>query len=559
MPDKHGHAHHPVLPHLEAFFSLYRPYIWTVVVYAAFVGLLALTLPVAVQALVTSAAFGTVLQPIVVLTLLLLMGLVFSGVLKALKAWVVEVVQRRIFLDAVARLAYLLPRLDNTAADARIAHPEHRFFEVFTIQKSMASLLVGGVDVLLATLVGLIVLGFYHPMLLAFDVALLLSMFAIVFGLGRGGVASSIAESTEKYNTASFLSEVMHTGAAFRHGAGREYARTRLDELAAGYLESRSKHFRVVMRQIIGALVTQATASAALLGLGGFLVVERELTLGQLVAAEIIVTVVVSALSDLGKHLETYYDLVTSIYKLDGLLELPTESEPEEGLSTDAQGPVELKIRELHLSLGGRPLFEGASLLVRAGERIQLLGPAESGKSTLLALLFGARRADRGLIQLDGVDIRELSLVALRERVAVVTAPEIVPGTVIDNVLLGRTDIPLGRVRTLLEDMGIADELWRLPNGLDTVLGPGGHPVTTSQAFRLTLARAIIRAPGLLAIDADLSNVDAQSLSRVLSVCARPTAPWTLLLVGDAARSELQGARVVRIFSGQLVDAGEQR
>lgn len=547
------HAHRTPLGHLESFLALYRPYLWPVVIYAAFVGVLALATPIAVQALVTTAAFGTVLQPIVVLVLLLLMGLVFAGVLKALKAWIVEVVQRRVFLDAVARLAFLLPRLAGGSARAHgIAHVEHRFFEVFSIQKAMATLLVGGVDVVLATLVGLIVLGFYHPVLLAFDVVLLLAMYGIVFGLGRGGVRTSERESNGKYETASFVTEVIQTSAAFRHGAGREYARQRLDDLAASYLSARGAHFRVVMRQIVGALAIQAVASAALLGIGGYLVVERELTLGQLIAAELILTMVVAALSDLGKYIETYYDLVVSIYKLDGMLELPTEPEPSDGLPDETHGPAELKVRDLHLKRGTRSIFEGASLTVQKGQHLQLLGPAESGKSTLLSLFFGAFRADRGLIQIDGIDIRELSLEALRERVAVVATPEVVPGTVIDNVLLGRTDIPVGRVRSLLEEMGLAEELYRLPNGLETELGPNGTPVTPSQAFRITLARAMIRAPGLLAIDADLSAIDHRSLSKVLAVAARDDAPWTLLVVGDALRAELPHARVVRLRDGRL-------
>lgn len=556
-PRAHLDSQRTPLAHLESLLSLYRPYVWTVIIYAAFVGLLALATPVAVQALVNTAAFGTVLQPIVVLVVLLLAGLAFSGVLRALKAWVVEVVQRRMFLDAVARLAFLLPKLDLRATKSQgLAHPEHLFFEVFTIQKSMASLLVGGVDVVLATVVGLAVLGFYHPMLLAFDVVLVLAMFGIVFGLGRGGTASSINESSAKYETASFLAEMLDKNGAFRHRAGRDYAQQRLDELAGAYLGARAAHFRVVLRQIIGALTTQATASAALLGLGGYLVVNRELTLGQLVAAELIVTVVVSSLGDLGKHLETYYDLVTSVYKLDGLLELPSELEPDEGLTSEAKGPAALTIRDLHLAFGASTIFDGASLTVEPGAQLLLLGAAESGKSTLLSLLFGALRADRGLIQLDGVDIRELSLDALRERVAVVAAAEIVPGTVIDNVLLGRRDIPVGRVRGLLDDMGLAQELWRLPQGFDTELGPGGLPLTNSQALRLTLARAMIRAPGLLAIDADLSAIDHDSLVRAMAVLTRKNAPWTLLVVGDYARSELPEARTILLRSGKLDDAG---
>ncbi len=530
-------SHARPLNHLSSLLAIYRSHVSTVVLYAAGVGLFALATPVAVQALVNTAAFGTVLQPLVALVAILLLGLVFASVLKALKFWAVEVLQRRMFVDVVAQLAYLLPRVDaRSAAYAEMGHPVHRFFELFTIHKASASLLLGGVDVLLAGLVGMLVLAFYHPILLAFDVALIAALLVIVFGLGRNGIRSALDESSAKYKMATFLSELQGTPYAFRYAAGRDYANQRLDGLSARYLEARAGHFRVVMRQLIGALGTQAIASAALLGLGGFLVIERELTLGQLVAAELIVTTVVSALTDLGKHAETFYDLVAGTYKLDKLLDLPTEAEADElGDEEVARGPARLELRDLHLTVAGRPLLDAADLTVEPGARVLLSGPAECGKTSLIELLFGLRRLQRGRILLDGADIAELSRPALRDRVAIVRGIEIVPGNVIDNVRLGRSDISPGRIRALLNELGLSDELSRLPQGLDTELGPNGARLSDSQSWRLTLARALARAPGLLAIDADLTAIDAGSLERVMKRIASPDAPWTLLLVGDVA------------------------
>lgn len=542
------------LSHLAAFLRTYRSYAWTVVLYATGVGLFALASPIAVQALVNTAAFGTVLQPIVVLVVLLLLGLVFGSIFTALKAWTVEVMQRRLFVDSVARLAYLLPRMDSRSPErAHMGHPVHRFFEVFAINKSTTSLLLSAVDALLAALVGMLVLAFYHPLLLAFDVALIIALLIIVFGLGHNGVRSAIDESTAKYAVADFLSELESKPYAFREAAGREYTRRRLDALSAQYLAVRAWHFRVVLRQYIGALTTQAVASAALLGIGGFLVISGELTLGQLVAAELIVTTVVSALSNLGKHVETYYDLVASVYKLDKLLDLPVESEADElGYEEVAAGPARVVMRDVHLSVGGRALLDGAELVVEPGARILLSGPAESGKSSLIELLFGTRRTEHGRILLDGTDIRELSRPALRERVAIVRGIEIIPGTVIENVRLGRTDISPGKVRALLDEMGLSEELARLPQGLETELGPLGARLSDSQAWRLTLARAIARAPGLLAIDADLTLIDRHSLSRVMSVVARPDAPWSLLMVGDERDQSVPYTRRVWLENGKF-------
>jgi putative ABC transport system ATP-binding protein len=267
-----------------------------------------------------------VLQPVLVLMILLLVGLAFASVLTALKTWVAEVLQRRAFVETVARLAYRLPRADFARSSVRDgAHLVHRFFDLFTVQKAAATLLLGGIDVVLAASVGMLVLAFYHPVLLAFDIALVLCVVLNIGLLGRGGIESSIEESSQKYQMAGFLSEVASARHAFRDRGGSGYAEEQIDLLAVRWLEARSAHFRVVMRQVIGALGTQAIASAALLGLGGWLVIERELTLGQLVAAELIVTSVVSTFTDLGKHIETYYDLVTGLHKLDTLVSVPTE------------------------------------------------------------------------------------------------------------------------------------------------------------------------------------------------------------------------------------------
>ncbi len=548
----HGPKMHP-LPSLSRLLAVYRDHVWTVVLYAAGVGLFALATPVAVQALVNTAAFGTVLQPLVALVALLLLGLVCAGVLKALKSWAVEVLQRRMFVDVVERLAYLLPRADGRSA-GRVAmqRPVHRFFELFSIHKAASSLLLGGVDAVLASFVGMLVLAFYHPVLLAFDLALIAALFVIVFGLGYNGVRTALDESSAKYELADFLSALESTPYAFRDAGGREYSNQRLDALSTAYLNARARHFRVVVRQLIGALTTQALASAVLLGLGGFLVIERELTLGQLVAAELIVTTVVSALSDLGKHAETYYDLVSGVVKLDHLLDMPTESEADEGGDNEvASGAARLALHDLHLAAEGRRLLDGAELTLEAGARVLLSGPAESGKTSLIELLYGLRRAERGRILLDGTDLRELSRAALRDRIAIVRGAEIVPGSVIDNVRLGRVDITPGKVRALLDEIGLSEELSRLPDGLDTELGAGAR-LSDSQAFRLTLARALVRAPGLLAIDADLTAIDTASLACVMRAITKPEAAHTLLIVGEIPDAAAYGMRRIRLADGRF-------
>ncbi len=521
------------LSHFADFVGQHRDALWTVLLYAGATGLLSLATPIAVQALVNNTAYASVLQPIVVLAVLVFAVLVVMGVLKALKAWVVEVLQRRLYVDAVARMAYLLPRRDPNATQS-LVEPTHRYFEIMSIQKACASLLLGGVDAVLAALVGLMVLAFYHPLLLAFDVALILAIAFIVFVLGRNGVRTAVVESSAKYQVASFLSDVERMPLAFRDAQGERFAHEHLDALTGAYLKARGTHYRVVLRQLIGALATQALASATLLGLGGVLVMQGQLTLGQLVASELIVTAVVSALSDLGKHFETYYDLVAGVYKLDQVRELPTERERDEpGRAEVGRGPAALTLIDVRLHVGKRALLDHASLDLPAGARAILTGPPESGKSTLLELLYGMRSASSGAVILDGVHTQELARAALRRRVAVVRGPELAPGSVLDNVRLGNPELGTGAVRTVLDQLGLLAELDHLPEGLDTRVGNGGYPLSHSQALRLTLARAMAREPGLFVLDADFSSMASRTLTVVLAALARPNAPWTLIIVGD--------------------------
>ena len=540
---------------VRTFLAQNRAEMAIVALYSVAVGALALVTPVTVQALVNTTAFGTVLQPILVLAVLLLGGLAFAGTLRALKALLVEVLQRRMFVETAAQLAYRLPRIDRSVPFA--GDPIHRFFDLFGAQKAAATLLLSGIDMLLSASVGMLVLAFYHPLLLAFDVGLLAALGLLVFGAGRNGVSSAITESSSKLAFSDFLAQLTHSPYTFRTAQGRAYARGRIDQLAEQYLVHRATHFRVVMRQVGGSVALQALASAALLGLGGFLVIRRELTLGQLVAAELIVSAVLASLSNLGKYAESYYDLVAHLSKLSGLLTMKLEQDMGFEHDMRGRGPCEVVVDDLHLARDGHPLLEGASCKIEAGSRVVLLGAADSGKTRLLEVLFGLHRQQRGRILLDGLDTRELTHDALRARVALVRGPEMLATSILENVRLGDPQISPAHVRTLLEQLGLGDELGRLPRGLDTPLGPAGERLSDSQRLRLTLARALIREPGVVAIDATLSVLDAASWSCVARVLTAANAPWTLIVVGEppsgAADMEvirLEGCKLVREVSG---------
>jgi len=536
-----------------------RRLIWVAVIYAMGVGLLSLAIPVGVQAFVNTVAFGQLRQPVIVLALLVLVGLGFAGAMRGLQTFVVEIIQRRLFARVALEVATRLPRARVEKFDGAHA-PElvNRFFDVLTVQKSAALLLLDGVGLVLSTVIGLVLLAIYHPILLVFGLVLGGAVALVVFVLGRGAATTSIEESYAKYRVAAWLEELARHSATWRSRAGTALAEARAEELTRDWVAKRRAHFRVVFRQVMGSVVLQAVASAALLGIGGYLVVERQLTLGQLVAAELIVTAVLSNVAKFGKYLEATYDLVAAADKLGYLLDLPLER--DERAEAAASAPVAHDARGAALRLDGvrfayrgrdQALLDGATLEVAPGARVALLGPSGAGKSTLAALLDGRREPHSGRVDVDGLDTRDWPLEALRDSVVVVRGAELFEGTIEDNVSLGREGVDARVVREALERVGVWATIAAFPDGMRTEILPGGAPLSAGDAQRVAVARALAGRPRLVVID-ELVGLDAQCRRELLSLLASCPG-FTLLYLGPPEDAGLL-PRTLFLDGGRLID-----
>lgn len=523
-----------------------------VILFAIGVGILSLATPIAVQSLVNFVAFGGLVQPLFVIGILLFAFLAMAGMIRTYKSYIVDVLQRRIFVRVAGDLAYRLPRVRIEAFDTR-SGPElvNRFFDVMTVQKASATFLLDGVGVLLQAFIGLVILAFYHPFLLAFDVVLIGAILFVVFVLGRGAVKTAIKESKAKYAVAASLEEVALNPLTFKQAGGNDFAWHRTDALAAEYVRARRSHFNVVVRQIIGAVALQAIAGTALLTLGGFLVIQGELTLGQLVAAELIVSIVLASFSKFGKQLESIYDLLAGVDKLGHLIDLPLERQDGESLAA-ASRPGTLSLIDLDFGYDDRrAIFDRLNIRIAAGERVLIVGDHGSGKSTLTDLLCGARTPTAGRVELDDLDFRDLSLEAIRRHVAVVKGLEIVDGSIIDNVRLDRSDVCHQDIRRALDDVGLSQELRELPQGLDTQLNNQGRPLSYGQARRLMVARAIAGSPRVVVLDNLLDDLDAQSRAVIVRMILDLDRPWTVIVTSHQAHQIPGLSRTIKLPTGR--------
>ncbi len=526
-----GHGHAPARPFVRLG-HLLRPErrdVVAVVVFASAVAVLSLATPIAVESLVNTVSFGILVWPVVALTGVLAGCLGLAAAIRALQVYVIEGVQRRLFVRVVADYAHRLPRVRLDALDG-LHGPDlaNRFFDVLTFQKSLATLLLDGVALVVTAAVGMTVLAFYHPFLLGYDVALVLLVAFAVFALGRGGVGTSLDESHAKYDVAAWLEESLRNPRAFRFAGGRHFVMEKSDRLAAGYVAARRNHFRVVWRQTVFGLGLQVVAGAALLGLGGYLVVDRQLTLGQLVAAELIVALVVSSVAKIGKYAETYYDLMSSAEKLGLATDLPAERANGEGPADDGPG-MAVRVR----GVGGvphRPLPPGPDWHAGPNERVAVVGPPGAGKTTLFEVLCGLREPGRGAVEVDGIDLRGLSPDRVRGQAALVGGPDVFLGTVAENVRVGRPHLTAADVREALGAVGLLAVVHALPGGVDAPLTPDAGPLSSCEALRLTVARALAGRPRLLILDGVLDGPALRACPGLVPKLFDRAAPWTLLV-----------------------------
>ena len=506
-------------------------------------GILTLATPLAIESLVNVVSWGTYLQPLLILSLMLLTCLGLAGFLQILQTVVVEIIQRRQFVRIVGDLAHRFPRAHQSALAGEFPRElANRLFDIMTIQKASAVLLTDGLSIVLTTGLGMLLLAFYHPFLLGFDLVLLISMVLVTWALGRGGVSTAIEESRVKYTIVHWLQDVIASPTPFKVNGGELLAVERANRLATEYLVARQSQFRVVLRQVAFAIGLQVIASTVLLGLGGWLVITQQLTLGQLVASELVVTLIVGAFSKAGKTLEKVYDLLAGIDKVGHLLDIPVDARFE--LGDLPSGPAEVRWQDLTFQSATGVEFSMPAARFEAGARIALVGSEDSGKSLLLKYLAGLVEAEHGMAEIGGLEALRAALAGQGRMVGYAGDVQIFNAELHENIDLGRNDVGQNRVRDVLVQVGLWDVVLSLPEGLKTRLQTDGAPLTGSQRAQLMIAQSMAGRPRLLLLDGVLDDLTPVALEHVWKSLIDPQAPWTLLINTNqpsiAARCDLQ-------------------
>jgi putative ABC transport system ATP-binding protein len=515
---EHGSHHKQPHQHLLSLLYVERRDVAVIVAFGGLAGLINLITPLAVQALVSTVSFGMLLQPLIVLSVVLVLALLLSGLLRTLQYYVVEMLQRRLFVRLVNDLSMRLPRLHIGEREIHDGSKTvNRFFDVITVQKSLATMMVDGVALVLEMTIGLVVLAFYSSSLMAFAAFLFLALMFVVFVLGRGGPSTSVAESYAKHDIAGWFEELVRHPLAFRGTHARQWADDRAESLLSKYLNAREAHFAVLLRQSIGGFTLHALSAALLFGLGGALVLQGELTLGQLVAAELIVGSVVLGFTKLGKQLESLYDLFAAISKIADLFELPVEREDGESAALTHPSSVQTHAIVMPALATGELPRTVDDITLPAGSSTVVVTQTAFGKSALLDVLVGLRAPTAGRVLVDGHDVRSLSMESLRSSCTLVRDIEIFEGTIADNLRCGLLDRSARSLEEALATVELVEDLiTHNKAGLDVELVPYSGQLSRSQATRLMIARALVAHPSLLLFDGVFDGLEPGLAARII-------------------------------------------
>lgn len=530
--------------------------------YATLVGLFSLTLPLGVQAIIGLVSGGLFLQPVVILIAGVVLGTVITGLLQVLQLAAVERIQQRLFARIALEFSLRVPRVCiEQSLTGDLTERMNRFFEVITIQKSLGKLLTGGTTALLQVLFGLLLLTFYHPYFTLFGLLLTAALGVLLRVTGPRGLETSLMESKFKYRAVHWLEEVARSVSTFKAAGRATPALVRMDEHVSGYLRYRQRHFKVLVFQAMAAVGFKTIVTGALLVLGSVLVIQRQITLGQFVAAELVIVTVLAGIEKLVASLADVYDVLTAVYKLGGVTDLALESVG--GLSpVEGEDGLTVRLNDLRYTYpaGERAALDGIQLDIRPGERLAITGPDGSGASTLLAVLAGMLPGYTGTITVGGITLRDMDSGALRDCLGMqIGANDIFEGTVEENVSLGRPMIGPAEVMKALARLGASDDVQALPLGLRTPLTSEGRGLATTLRVRLLLARAIVGSPRLLLLDETLATVEPAARHELITALTARDMPWTVLIVSHDPEVFQACDRVLVLREGQQYAVGPWR
>jgi ABC-type bacteriocin/lantibiotic exporter with double-glycine peptidase domain len=526
-----------------------------VIYYAIFSGLLALTLPLGIQAIINLIQGAQVSTSWVVLVILVTLGVAFVGALQLMQMRIIETIQQRIFTRASFEFTYRFPKIKMN--ELRNYYPPelaNRFFDTLNIQKGLSKILIDIPAAILQILFALILLSFYHPFFIAFGILLLLLIYVVFKFTAQKGMDTSLLESKHKYKVAHWIQEVARAVVSFKLSGKTSLAINKNDDLVNDYLKARESHFRILVIQFMQMIGFKVIVTAGLLLIGGLLVLNQEMNIGQFVAAEIIILLVITSVEKLILGLESFYDVLTSLEKMGQVVD--KDIEMQDGDEPDFKDNFSLELDKVFYKVPQREqsILNHISLSIKPKSRILVRGESGSGKSSLLRLIAGVIEPTKGSVYIDEYSLKNINLNHYRSHLGLSLADETpFEGTIRENITFGNKDISDDQLLWAIDKVGLNQFIKESQQGLNTVLYPEGKQISFTVAKRIVLARAIVSKPKILILEDPLEHFEPNEVNRLISFLTDDANPWALVVVSMSNDWSQNCTQVITLNDGEII------
>ncbi|WOC40158.1 peptidase domain-containing ABC transporter [Polaribacter sp. HL-MS24] len=534
--------------------ELERKDIFQIFYYAIFNGFVALSLPLGIQAIINLIQGAQISTSWFILVILVTIGVVFSGALQLMQLRIIETIQQRIFIRASFELTYRFPKIKMNAL--RNEYPPelaNRFFDTLTIQKGLSKILIDVPSALLQIIFALILLSFYHPFFIIFGFLLLVLIYIVFKFTAQKGLQTSLEESKIKYKVAHWIQEVARTLVSFKLSGNTNLALDKNDALVDSYITARNRHFRILVIQFIQMIGFKVFVTAGLLLIGGALVLNQEMNIGQFVAAEIIILLVIASVEKLITGLESFYDVLTSIEKLGQIVDKELES--QEGSKSTFKNGIHIELDAISYKVKNRKkaIIQNISLELSPKSRLLIQGESGSGKSSLLRLISGINSHTSGNIYINNLSLSSLHLNHYRSNLGLSLSDETpFEGSIRENLTFGNNTVANELIFEVLAVVGLTQFIKEQPNGLETVLYPEGKQMSYTIAKKIILARAIIKQPKVMILEDPLDQFNPKETNHIINYLTDPQRVWSLIVVSSNQEWVKKCSQVITLEKGTI-------
>ena len=521
---------------LQRFYNLLqldKKDVYQIFFYAIFAGLISLSLPLGIQAITNFIQSGRVSASWIVLIILVVFGVALVGLLSLMQLRITENLQQKIFVRSSFEFAARLPKI-KTEQLYNTYPPElaNRFFDTMAIQKGTSKLLIDFSAALLQMVFGVILLSLYHPFFIIFGV-LLFGMLYFIFKFSfRSGLETSLKESKFKYKVASWLQEMARNNFSFKNDLNYNYGLQKNNNLVENYLSYREKHFDVIKRQFTQLIVFKILITASLLSIGGFLVLSQQMNIGQFVAAEIIILLVINSVEKIIIGLETFYDVLTSIEKIGQVTDLELEEDvPFKGDTCYTNITLETENLFFKFPDSKKDILNDISLKIEQGEKIVVDGENGSGKTTLIRVLSGLLQPTNGSFYINDDTFRKINLKQYRSQIGSIIHSETpFEGTLLENITFNDNTVSTEDLKWAIDGVQLSSYIKSLPKGLETRIFPEGKQLSSSNAQKMLLARSIIHKPKILFYEDPTDYMDEKVANEIIDFITSDKNKWTIIV-----------------------------